>query len=50
VQFGIPWYKKDIELLESVQRGAIKIGKGLERKMCEEQLKLFGLFSPEQRS
>lgn len=50
VQFGIPQYEKNVELLESLQRGATKMVNGLEGKTCEEQLKLFGLFRPEQRS
>ena len=40
---------EDIKLHESVQRSAIRMGKVLGQKMCEEWLRFIGLFSPEQR-
>ncbi|GAB0181777.1 hypothetical protein GRJ2_000643000 [Grus japonensis] len=49
IQLWGPQYKRDMELLERVQRWAMKMIQGLEHLSCEDRLRGLGLFILEKR-
>ncbi|GAB0203522.1 hypothetical protein GRJ2_002817800 [Grus japonensis] len=49
VQLWGPQYRRDMELLERVERRATKLMGGMEHLSCEDRLREWGLFSLEKR-
>ena len=49
VQFWAPPYRRDVDIVERVQRRAVKMTKGLEHLTYEKRLRNMGLYILEQR-
>jgi len=49
IQLCSPQHKKDMDVLERVQRRATKMARGMEHLSCEEKLTELALFNPEKR-
>ena len=49
IQMWSPQYRRDMDLLEHVQRRVTKMTQGMEHLSCEGRLRELGLFSLEKR-
>ncbi|PKU32334.1 hypothetical protein llap_17362 [Limosa lapponica baueri] len=49
IQLWSPQHRKDMDLLERIQRRAMKMIRGLEHASCENRLRELGLFSLEKK-
>jgi len=47
IQLSVPQHKKDRNMLDQVQRRAVKMTRGLEYLLCERRLRELGLFTLE---